>query len=26
VRIEGVGELTNPVVDEPAAAGDRTGW
>lgn len=26
VRIEGVGELTNPVVDEPAVEGDRTGW
>ena len=26
VRIEGVGELTNPVVDEPAGEGDRAGW
>jgi 2-keto-4-pentenoate hydratase/2-oxohepta-3-ene-1,7-dioic acid hydratase in catechol pathway len=26
VHIEGVGELTNPVVDEPAGEGDRRGW
>ncbi len=26
VDIDGVGRLTNPVVDEPAADGDRTGW
>jgi 2-keto-4-pentenoate hydratase/2-oxohepta-3-ene-1,7-dioic acid hydratase in catechol pathway len=26
VHIEGVGELTNPVVDEPAGGGDRRGW